>query len=410
RLSNGRVVLCLSAGLEQNQFRNGILRTFESLNASDEGTEFLTNPQGTAGDEGAASYPNPTSDPNSSQTTLVSPSPSHISSADLRSPSSSEPAASGPISSVQSVLEERRQRLERDKREKDAKAKAERRAIAEARRDTNQAEPGSAKSKQASYAQQQRKRQQEAKSERERILRDIENDKAARREKEEQRKALAKAEAEAADGADGLANEQLAREDAQSKSKSSSDCALQIRLFDGSTIRHRFPSDQTLRSHVRPWIEEQRSDGATPFTLKHILTPMPNRTLSISDEEDNLQSLGLAPSATLVMVPVQGYTSAYADDSGLLSRGVSACYNIVTAGAGMITGALGTFLGIGHTAPHPEQATTAPEQSSPQASTTGSKINVRTLRDQRSDRDDHQLYNGNQLNFEPRKDQDEKEE
>ena len=385
----------MSAGLEQDQFRNGILRTFESLNASDEGTEFLTNPQGTARDEGASSYPSPTSDSASSQTTLVPPS--QTLSADPQSQPPVEPAPSRPTSTVQSVLEERRKRLERDKKEKDAKAKAERRAIAEARKDINQAEPGSAKAKQASYAQEQRKRQQEAKLERERILRDIENDKAARREKEEQRKAQAKAEAEGADQTDGLANDQLAREDAQFKSKSSKDCALQVRLFDGSTIRQRFAADQTLRKDVRPWIEEQRSDGATPFTFKHILTPMPNRTLSISDEEESLQALGLTPSATLIMVPVQGYTSAYAADSGLLSRGISAGYNVLSTGAGMITGALGTFLGIGQTAPQPEQATTTSEQSSPQASSTGSKINVRTLRDQRSDRDDHQLYNGNQV-------------
>ena len=388
----------MSAGLEQDQFRNGILRTFESLNASDEGTEFLTNPQSGAGQEGTSSYPSPTSDPTSSQTTLVPPiqPPSF----DLQSPSPSEPPPTRSTSSAQSVLEQRRLRLERDKKEKDAKAKAERKAIAEARRNLDQAEPGSAQGKQASYAQEQRKRQQEAKLERERILRVIENDKAVRREKEEQRKAQAKAEAEGADGADGLANEQLAREEAQHKSKSTKDCALQVRLFDGSTIRQRFLPDQTLREHVRPWIEEQRPDEATPFTFKHILTPMPNRTLSISDEEETLQSLGLTPSATLVMVPVQGYTAAYAADSGILSRGVSACYNVIYAGAGMVTGALGTFLGIGQTASQAEQATTTPEQP-PQASSTGSRINVRTLRDQRSDRDDHQLYNGNQVRHNP---------
>ena len=60
-------------------------------------------------------------------------------------------------------------------------------------------DPNSAKGKQATYAAQQRKRQQEAKLERDRILQQIEHDKAERKEKEEQRKALARAELEEKD-------------------------------------------------------------------------------------------------------------------------------------------------------------------------------------------------------------------
>lgn len=296
------------------------------------------------------------------------------------------------------MLEERRQRLEEDKKEKEAKTKAERKAVADARRNASNAQPDPAKAKQASYAQQQRKRQQDAKLERQRILRIIESDKAARREREELRKALAKAEAEEADAAHGLANEQLARETEQAKSQRIKDCALQIRLFDGSTIRQKFPADQTLRSHVRPWIEQKRSDGDAPYTFKQILTPSPNRTLSILDEEESLHSLGLTPGSTLVMVPVQEFTAAYVPEADLISRGVSAGYNLVASGAGIMAGALGTLLGIGQASPSAQQTPrTATDTSRAQLRSTGSEINVRTFRDQRQGTDNHQLYNGNQV-------------
>ena len=273
-----------------------------------------------------------------------------------------------------------------------------------------------------SYAQQQRKRQQEAKAERERILKVIENDKLERREREERRKALAKAEAEAEanaereaeenddDGVGGLANQQLAKESTQSTTQHtpSRQCAVQVRLFDGGTIRSRFSFDATLRSNVRPWIDTHRSDGQIPYTFKQILAPQPNRAISISEEEESLQSLGLVPSATLVMLPVQGYTAAYASEAGLLSRGVSAAYNVVSGGVGLVTGTLGTFLGVGvGGSPSPSASNPdANKQSAPHATsssrptdagTTNAGIRVRTLRDQRDDRDERQFYNGNQV-------------
>ena len=299
------------------------------------------------------------------------------------------------------MLAERRRRLEIDKRKKEAAEKAERKAKAEAGREALEtASPDSAKAKQASYALQQRKRQQEVRVERERIMRQIESDKQARREKEELRKALAQAEAEGNDGAGGLVDRQLASEVAAPRPRASKECAVQVRLLDGSTIRSKFLPDQTLRMNVRAWVDEQRSDEDTPYTFKQILTPLPSRAIEISEEEESLQSLGLPPSATLVMVPVQGYTAAYAGDQGLVSRGFSAGYNMVSAGAGMVTRVLGTFLGVGQAAPQEPSMPgheTAAAASDSRARGTGSDMKVRTLRDQREGRDDHQLYNGNQV-------------
>jgi len=340
--------------------------------------------------------------------------------------------ASQTTSTVQDLLADRRHKLEVDKREKEAAEKAERRSEAEARRKAMEVEPESAQAKQASYAQQQRKRQQEARLERERIMRHIKSDKQARKEKEELRKTLSKAAAEGNDGAGGLVDQQLSSEVAGFRSMST-DCALQVRLLDGSTIRSKFNPDQTLRTNVRAWIDEQRCDGDIPYTFKQILTPLPNRNITISEEDESLRLLGLTPSATLVMVPVQGYTAAYSGDPNLISRGLSAGYNVVSVGVIMVTRVLGKILGPaqGQT-PSQEPAKpaqTTPVKSNPRAQGTGNEINVRTLHDQRVGPDDHQLYNGNQvcsslsirtlvacevdvsltlmqLNFEPRRDRD----
>ena len=311
---------------------------------------------------------------------------------------SSASTSGQPSQTVQTLLADRRRRLEIDKKERDAAEKSERKAKAEARKEAMAVAPDSAKAKQSAYAAQQRKRQQEAKMERERILRQIEHDKVERKEKEERRKAIAKAEVERNDGADGLVDQQLETELNIPKSTKSKDCAVQVRLFDGSTIRSRFPSDQNLRRNVRPWIDQQID---APYTFKQVLTPMPNRTLSILEEEESLHSLGLTPSATLVIVPVQGYTAAYSGGQGLVSKGASAGYNVVSAGAGIVTGALGTLLGLGRaTAPNElpnAHDTTMQGDAEADATGTGSGINIRTLRDQRDDQDDHQLYNGNQV-------------
>ena len=302
-----------------------------------------------------------------------------------------------PSQAVQNLLADRRRRLEIDQKEKEAAESADRKAKADARQAAIMTDPNSAKAKQASYAAQQRKRQQDAKSERERILRQIEHDKAERKEKEEQRKALARAEIQEKDDS-ALADEQLKNEINRPRPTRSKECAIQIRMFDGSNIRHKFSPDATLRTDVRAWIDKERMDGDIPYTFKQILTPLPNRTLSISDEEESLQSLGLTPSATLVMVPVQGYTAAY-DHQGLVSRGASTGYSVLSGGAGMITGALRTILGFGQaTVPtNGSGENPAVEDTASETRGAGSTINIRTLRDQREGRDDHQLYNGNQV-------------
>ncbi|KAJ9236440.1 hypothetical protein DTO169E5_5712 [Paecilomyces variotii] len=190
---------------------------------------------------------------------------------------------------------------------------------------------------------------------------------------------------------------------------------LQVRLFDGSSVRSSFSPTDTIRANVRPWLEEKRTDGDRPYTLKHVLTPLPNHTISVSEEEQTLQELGLGPTANLVMVPVQSYTEAYASLASFPVRGLYAGYNLVSGAVGAVTGTIGSILGYGgnQTAPRSDSNNTSPPPSQRPGNgaarpRNGVGLNVRTLRDQRDERRDNQFYNGNQLNFEPRRDNDQR--
>lgn len=183
----------------------------------------------------------------------------------------------------------------------------------------------------------------------------------------------------------------------------------QVRLFDGSTIRRRFPVSQNLSACVRPWIDEQLLDRGAPYTFKQILTPKPNRTISRDEEEASFLSLGLTPSATLVMVPIQGHFVAYPRDQTIFARTISTIYQFFTLMANIFVHFLKTLLGMiqrGTTQSHASSATALEGRPSEPRSTVdpGPRINVRTLRDQREDPEDHQFYNGNQVCFRPSKD------
>ncbi|KAG4438598.1 hypothetical protein IFR05_005922 [Cadophora sp. M221] len=298
---------------------------------------------------------------------------------------------------IAATLAERSRRLEAHKRSQDAAEKAKKAADAKARKEAAEAGNPRAIGEQK-YAQQQAQRQREAREERARILKRVEDDKAERREKEAARKLEAKAKLEGEKDAERVVGESStlpARGGANAK-----ECAVQVRLFDGSTIRSRFPSQGSLLKDVRPWVDEKQ-EGDAPYTFKQVLSPLPNKNIEMSEEDRSLATLGLSPSATLILIPVSGYTSAYENNGGLVSRAASGGFALISSSVGMVTGALGSFLG-GSAAPAPV------EQAPPGPSMPSAAINVRTLRDQRQEsrKEDQQFYNGNATNFQPRKDDD----
>ncbi|KAI4264592.1 MAG: hypothetical protein L6R42_000296 [Xanthoria sp. 1 TBL-2021] len=393
---NGQLITHLQAGVEYDAFRNAIFGAL-SQDQQESQSDF---PSRSRDSTSPSSLPESSASPQ--QETTTSPA---VASTDPQQESRTLTPGS---SSLQQVMEDRRKRLDADKAAKDAAEKEQRKSIAQARREAASAsnsKPGDPVSNQSLYAQQQRKRKLEAKAERERILREIENDKAARKEKEAQRRALARAETADAD----KETEPTDAKPPQHWAASGQQCSLQIRLFNGLTIREKFAPQETLSKNVRTWIAEQRTDGDTPFTLKQIVAPSPSRTITISEEEQSLQSLGLLPSATLVMVPIQGYTNAYTSNEGIVGKAVSMGYNAASAGGNMVAGALGAVLGFGRATTESEQVSTPDDSSAASGPARASEsTRFRTLRPREDT--DHQLYNGNQLNFEPRpKDDDEDE-
>ena len=235
--------------------------------------------------------------------------------------------------------------------------------------------------------------------ERKRILRQIESDRKERKQREQERKAATAAELT---GDTDQTPTHQSTGMVPPKSRSSRECALKIRTFDGSTIASKFPSDQSLREHVRAWIDIQIGKAGAAYEFKHVLAPMPNRRIGVSEEEESLQSLGLTPSATLVMVPVSSYTEAYSSETqGYISQGISYGYGLVRGGFSLVGSLAGSVLGG-------QSNNTQDNSHSGDGASDGpsSSIRVRTLGDQAQPQDDQQLYNGNQLNFEPRREED----
>jgi hypothetical protein len=182
---------------------------------------------------------------------------------------------------------------------------------------------------------------------------------------------------------------------------------LQVRLFDGSSVRNSFAPSQTIRGDVRPWLDGLLQDEKRPYNLKHILTPLPNRTLTIADEERTLEDSGLGFTANLVMIPINSYTEAYnSSGSSLPVRAAYSAYGLLSSAVGTATGLVGSF--IGYNSASSDSSGSAPTATSSSGNGNGngtrspqpaasSGPRIRTLRDQREERNDNQFYNGNQV-------------
>ena len=289
------------------------------------------------------------------------------------------PSGTSHSDNVQAMMAERKAKLEAHKQAEEARDTAERAAIAKARREKAEASavPGSKRAKELKYAQEQRQRQKDARLERERILRLVEHDKAERREREQRRRAQAKT-LQTSDSRD----QALQTPSMRSPGK----CALQIRLLDGTSMKKIFEHSATLGDDVRPWIDAERTEGDTPYTFRHVKNPLPNKSIDVSEEGQTLQSLGLTPSATLVLLPVKGFSDAYSDESaGLFARGISSGYGLVSSGVGLVGSTVGMLFGSGA-----EQNTDTVSQARDPPK------NVNTLQDHQPD-DNRQFYNGNQV-------------
>lgn len=254
-----------------------------------------------------------------------------------------------------------------------------------------------------------RKKKNEDKRELERIQAKIEADKTARRKQKEDdivaRQRLSETQHQATSTA-----EHSRRAPVTGKSIN-----LQVRLFDGRTLRSSFPPTATLANDIRRWLESDlKSQPGTasfpPYSFKQIMAPHANREIDVSDEVKRLEQLDLYPSATLVLIPVSTYSEAYTSPGGhgILGhayRGITGLSSISSSAFGAITSAMSAVTGYGSGQGQvPTQASA--EQSAQTAEATPSRANdastrVRTLADQRADNRNHneQWYNGNQVSI-----------
>lgn len=256
-------------------------------------------------------------------------------------------------------------------------------------------------------SQQLAERQRKAREDKARVLKLIEDDKAERRARSERQRAERQAGvnedvSETAPGAAVVPSSSVARRHDQ--------CAIQVRLFDGSTIRTRFPAKATISQDVRKWVDEHRTDGRDPYTFKIILTPLPNKAIDHATEEDQtLEELGLAPSSTLVLTPVDRFSSAYTNmNAGLtnpVSRLVTAVLAFLVNILGGITGALG---GLGHVGTSDSntgegnsvgasQHDRGEVQGQAAASGRDGSGRIKGFQNPDDEKRDHQLYNGNSV-------------
>lgn len=229
-----------------------------------------------------------------------------------------------------------------------------------------------------------KKKKAQQNDERRRILKRIEDDKTARRELAAQR---AKQRQE-----DQAAAESEVKEQQQAKSASrvgsSSIAAIQVRLSDGSTLRNKFQASESVKD-IRAWVDKDRSDGSSPYFFKQILAPLPNRSIDTTEEGKSLRELGLSPSATLLLIPIQRFAAAYdaqASSPGLLSQILGFIFGIFTW--------LMSLVGLGGENTAQQQPSSSPPANAPAALR---NQRVRAFENPNDRRGDQQLYNGNSV-------------
>ncbi|CAN8100694.1 unnamed protein product [Discula destructiva] len=396
-IKDGKLNAYISTGTSKDEFLNKVKTAFSAQSALlAQGSSSAANSAAVSRPETSGTIPSDHPTPSSSGTNLASPVP--------------EQSQGLTQAQLLAEAERRRQaaRIERDKidQERRRKDKGKMPATQDAKQDDTV--------KKAS--QQLAERQRKAREEKARVLKLIEDDKAERRARLERQRA----ERQAGTGGDGeQATVPGIVAPSNSLGRRHDQCAIQVRLFDGSTIRTRFPTKATVSQDVRKWIDQSRSDGTDPYTLKVILTPLPNKAIDNAAEEDQtLEELDLAPSSTLVLTPVDRYSSAYTNMNAGLTNPVSKLFIAVLAIAMKILGGIAVVLtGVGErnrpgpTTGEQDQSGRSRAGSQVQAAASGRDASGRIQGFQNADdvKRDHQLYNGNSLNFEPRNDDEDKD-
>lgn len=391
-IKNGELKEYISAGTSREEFVRRVSGAFQAQTAS----------AATAAQSNSA--PVPATAVASEAPSSESQTPGEDTPASSSTPSSSEQQGQPSIAAITQEAEVRRQaaRKEREAQEKRRREKE----AEEQSQDPVKAKQNDAK-KQA--AQKLAERQRQAREDRARVLKRIEDDRAERKARDENNRVAREMERRAAAGEDVEEVTAAAGEPAPTgmSRRQHDQCALQARLFDGSTIRTRLPAKATLGRDVRKWIDETRTDGNTPYSFKVILTPLPNRSIDPATEEDQtLEELGLTPSSTLVLAPVDRPVPAYPSiNAGLynpVSHLIAAVLAFIGGILGSITGAVtGSGSGEDNSNSGAGQRAGPEQQDRGQGQTTGrdggSASRIKGFQNSDDRKRDQQLYNGNSV-------------
>ncbi|KAF3315016.1 hypothetical protein TWF173_004228 [Orbilia oligospora] len=343
------------------------------------------------------------------------------------------------LASIQAQHRERIARLKSQREAAEIEAQKKREL---ARREDTQAMATAAEAQKTrsnkQYADEQKKKKIEAEKERRRVLEQIKADREEMRIREANRKAIA-AEAEAAEiaGSGFGSSTRTVTVDGEGKGKGKEvvrggECNLAFRLFDGSRISHKFPVEATVEGDVRPWLDNNRTDSNHPYKL--IVQSSSMSSKNIEGTSSSLSDLGLYPSAILILKPVASskVSSAFAPARRSAS-GVNNQQNFLIAFLLSIWLMIKTFLGLHNPASNvvvgekkgrkkeksgsnggsdEDEGVTAASSASvstPVVSRDVAKKRIRTLHDGDGDKRSA-YYNGNQLDFEPKKKKETEEE
>lgn len=289
--------------------------------------------------------------------------------------------------SVRRVLAERAARgqqakEEAERKEKEAKAKAEAAEAAEA------AKAEEKKARSNAQAEDYRMKRQKQSEERQRILKRIEEDKESRRKQAEERERQRRMSTD--DGTSSIASS-VGGTKLPSTTRIGEMTAIQVRLLDGSTIRSRFKTASSV-TEIRKWVDGERTDGDLPYKFKQILTPLPNRNIDVSEESKSLRETGLAPSSTLLLIPVPKFASAYSENQGgIFGQILALILGFFTAILNLV--GLGGQSDAANTEQRREPAPSAPTSgvSTPQ------NRRIHGFETPTGEQKDYQLYNGNSV-------------
>jgi len=180
---------------------------------------------------------------------------------------------------------EREEREKQEKIERDKKMRAEAKAMSGIKRDLEDQEI-------RRMAEQRRREKEETRLAKEKVKAQIEADRRARKEREAAERGEIVAKQTENKPPETPTQAEAPKEYAEAR--------LQIRLPSGSPLVHVFRAKETL-SAVRLFVQLNRKDGVGSESPVRLSTSFPRRVFEEEDYEKPLDSLGLTPSAVLMV-------------------------------------------------------------------------------------------------------------